>query len=154
MPTTEQATGLLSSWSSTFQHWDIVLISSVVSCIVALLFWYVRTGLAFYRSFHSFAAPTFDYSPALVDASTEGAELATLLRQLHLLEGLTEDLTMQTGIPKRRGYHFDYSQLNADVARVRAGIEDCLIQLRSQLPDPQRYRASTHGIRTRGNADQ
>lgn len=80
------------------------------------------------------------------DADTEEARLAALVRQLDALERAAQRSAELT-IPDGSRHHFDYARLNADLARVRAGIEDYLNPVRAQPRDPQtlsgKYRNDT-----------
>lgn len=69
------------------------------------------------------------------DADSEHARLATLVRQLDVLDRLTEH---GAKLPWQEGsrYHFDYARLREDIERVRAGIQDYLSPQRAQPRDP------------------
>ncbi len=69
------------------------------------------------------------------DDAAETARLAALLRQLDALERVinTRSPSEPTGHSR---YHFDYARLEADVARIRAGIDDYLRPTRAQPRDP------------------
>lgn len=69
------------------------------------------------------------------DTGLEGARLSALLRQLALMERLAKE---GAAIDPSSGdrYHFDYARLHADIARMRAGIEDYLSPPRAQPRDP------------------
>jgi RAQPRD family integrative conjugative element protein len=73
--------------------------------------------------------------------------LAAALRQLNTLERLAEQSAASTPIVPGTRYHFDYSRLLADLARVRTGIQDYLAPSRAQPRDPSvlegQYRAES-----------
>lgn len=75
-------------------------------------------------------------SPSASAADTlESADLAALLRQLDMAERIARNTeTLSPNGPSR--YHFDYARLHADIARIRAGIEDYLSPRRAQPRDP------------------
>jgi RAQPRD family integrative conjugative element protein len=63
-------------------------------------------------------------------------DLAAALRQLDALERfVAQSAANAPSVPGGR-YHFDYPRLLADLARVRAGIEDHLTPSRAQPRDP------------------
>lgn len=65
----------------------------------------------------------------------ESAELTALLRQLDMAERVARHA--ETLVPNSASrYHFDYARLHADIARIRAGIEDYLSPRRAQPRDP------------------
>jgi RAQPRD family integrative conjugative element protein len=75
-------------------------------------------------------------SPASAgDASAEHEQLATLARQLDLIDRLAEHAA-STAPQARARYHFDYARLRADLTRVRAGLQDFLMPQRAQPRDP------------------
>ena len=75
-------------------------------------------------------------SPASAgDASAEHEQLATLARQLDLIDRLAEHAA-STAPQARARYHFDYARLRADLQRVRAGLQDYLVPQRAQPRDP------------------
>ena len=75
-------------------------------------------------------------SPASAgDASAEHEQLATLARQLDLIDRLAEHAA-STAPQARARYHFDYARLRADLTRVRAGLQDYLVPQRAQPRDP------------------
>ena len=69
------------------------------------------------------------------DASPEHAQLATLARQLDLIDRLAEHAA-NTAPQQRTRYHFDHARLREDLQRVRAGIQDYLTPPRAQPRDP------------------
>jgi RAQPRD family integrative conjugative element protein len=74
---------------------------------------------------------------ALADeAPRQRKELAAALRQLDALERRVEQSAAATPIVPGARYHFDYPRLRADLARVRAGIQDYLAPSRAQPRDP------------------
>ncbi|MEP7248074.1 MAG: RAQPRD family integrative conjugative element protein [Gammaproteobacteria bacterium] len=81
-------------------------------------------------------ALTLDLPSSAADAPSEEARLAALVRQLDMLERLTQQSTEIASVADRR-YHFDYSRLHADIERIRGGIQDYLSPLRAQPRDPQ-----------------
>ncbi|WP_442877330.1 integrative conjugative element protein, RAQPRD family [Comamonas sp. GCA5] len=68
------------------------------------------------------------------DASPEHAQLATLARQLDLIDRLAEHAA-HTAPQERARYHFDHARLREDLQRVRAGIQDYLTPPRAQPRD-------------------
>lgn len=81
-------------------------------------------------------ASTAGISLSTATADTlESAELAALLRQLDMAERIARSAeTIPPNGDSR--YHFDYARLHADIARIRAGIEDYLRPKRAQPRDP------------------
>lgn len=69
------------------------------------------------------------------DSALEHEQLATLARQLDLIDRLAEHAA-GTAPQSRARYHFDYGRLRADLQRVRAGIQDYLVPQRAQPRDP------------------
>jgi len=69
------------------------------------------------------------------DGALEREQLATLARQLDLIDRLAEQAA-HTAPPSRARYHFDYARLRADLQRVRAGVQDFLVPQRAQPRDP------------------
>ena len=63
-------------------------------------------------------------------------ELAAALRQLDALERTVAHSAARAPIAPGERYHFDYPRLLADLARVRAGIQDHLTPSRAQPRDP------------------
>ncbi len=74
--------------------------------------------------------------PAWADAPLQRQELAAALRQIQALEHLVETSAAATPIEPSQRYHFDYPRLLADLARVRAGLQDYLTPPRAQPRDP------------------
>lgn len=70
------------------------------------------------------------------DESIERERLTAVLRELDAIERLTRESELAAPTSGTR-YHFDYARLRADLARVRAGIEDYLVPVRAQPRDPQ-----------------
>lgn len=68
------------------------------------------------------------------DAASERAELATIVRQLNLIDHLAANA--EAAAPEQSRYHFDYPRLHVDITRVRAGIQDYLSPPRAQPRDP------------------
>jgi len=76
--------------------------------------------------------------PALSFSSETGSEpdrLAALLRQLDVIERLTEDSARLPRDDTSR-YHFDYARFRDDLQRMRQGIRDHLSPQRAQPRDP------------------
>lgn len=69
------------------------------------------------------------------DTGPEATRLSALLRQLALMERLANEGAVIAPLQGDR-YHFDYARLHADIARMRAGIEDYLSPPRAQPRDP------------------
>lgn len=69
------------------------------------------------------------------DGANEQAQLAALIRQLDMIDRLTEH---SANLPHPHGnrYHFDYTRLREDIERVRQGIRDYLVPQRAQPRDP------------------
>jgi len=77
------------------------------------------------------------HAPAvLADSETEAARLASLVRQLDALERAAEQ-SAEVAAAETSRYHFDYARLNADIDRIRGGIEDYLNPTRLQPRDLQ-----------------
>lgn len=70
------------------------------------------------------------------DAAPEHAQLVAALRQLDALERTVADSAARAPIQPGKRYHFDYSRLLADLARVRAGLQAHLTPSRAQPRDP------------------
>lgn len=62
------------------------------------------------------------------------AELTALLRQIEQMQAVIAHAGSQPNDVRSR-YYFDYQRLNADLARVRAGIEHYLTPKRAQPRD-------------------
>ena len=71
--------------------------------------------------------------------------MALLVRQLNQLERTALEAQKLSDVSAHR-YHFDYARLQADLARVRGGLEDYLSPPRAQPRDPDelsgQYRAA------------
>jgi RAQPRD family integrative conjugative element protein len=80
------------------------------------------------------SATGISLSTATAD-TLESAELAAVLRQLDIAERIARSAETVTSNGDSR-YHFDYARLHADIARIRAGIEDYLHPKRAQPRDP------------------
>ncbi|GKS83674.1 RAQPRD family integrative conjugative element protein [Acidovorax sp. SUPP1855] len=98
-----------------------------------------RSALAWRPAFAAvlFASlvPTAHQAAATDDAAIERERLAAIVRQLDLIDRLVgQSSTVAPDVPAR--YHFDYTRLNADLQRVRAGIRDYLSPQRAQPRDP------------------
>ncbi len=74
--------------------------------------------------------------PAIADDdSQEREQLAAVIRQIELTSRLAQQSA--TTAPRTRArYHFDYRRLNADLIRIRSGINDYLAPPRAQPRDP------------------
>lgn len=72
---------------------------------------------------------------ALAESPAQRQELVGALRQLDALERTVAHSAAHTPITPGERYHFDYPQLLADLARVRAGIQDHLSPSRAQPRD-------------------
>ncbi len=69
------------------------------------------------------------------DDSQEREHLAAVIRQIELAGRLAQQSA--TAAPRTRArYHFDYRRLDADLNRIRAGINDYLAPPRAQPRDP------------------
>lgn len=79
------------------------------------------------------------------DNAPEKAQLALLVRQLNQVERLALEAQELSDVGTHR-YRFDYARLQADLGRIRGGIEDYLSPPRAQPRDPDelsgQYRAS------------
>lgn len=77
------------------------------------------------------------------EATSENVQLAQLLRQLDLLEHTARESSKLSAASGSR-FWFDYTQLHADIARIRAGIQGYLTPQRAQprdlTPLPAEYR--------------
>jgi RAQPRD family integrative conjugative element protein len=74
---------------------------------------------------------------AWADSPLQQQELAAALRQVQALERLVETSAASTAIEPGQRYHFDYPCLLADLARVKAGLQDYLTPSRAQPRDMQ-----------------
>ena len=83
------------------------------------------------------AALLLGQSPmARAETPAQSQELAAALRQIDALERTVAHSAVRTSIAPGERYHFDYPRLLADLARVRAGIQDHLTPSRAQPRDP------------------
>lgn len=74
-------------------------------------------------------------APVLASEAIEREQLATLVLQLDLIDRLANHAA--TAEPQHRArYHFDYTRLQEDIERIRAGINDYLTPQRAQPRDP------------------
>ena len=73
-------------------------------------------------------------------SATEYAQLTALKRQIELMQGTIA--TNNRIIEPHSRYYFDYSRLNADLERVKAGINDYLVPKRAQPRDLVELRGS------------
>jgi RAQPRD family integrative conjugative element protein len=69
------------------------------------------------------------------DDALEREQLATLVRQLDLIDRLAEHAANAAPQTPAR-YHFDHVRLRADLKRIRAGLQDYLVPQRAQPRDP------------------
>jgi RAQPRD family integrative conjugative element protein len=101
--------------------------------------------------------------PAFADDAIQRRELAAVLRQLDLAERLARHSEPAQPTPpgtrhRFARYHFDYPRLYADLARIRAGIDDYLNPPRAQprdpaqLPGDYRREAGEHARKTGAEA--
>ena len=95
----------------------------------------MRAGPAL-LAFAMTVALTIDLPSSASDTSAEHARLAAVLRQLDVLERMTQRDIEVLAVNGRR-YRFDYLRLHADIERIRAGIRDYLSPLRAQPRDVQ-----------------
>ncbi|CAK7033268.1 MAG: hypothetical protein MESAZ_03043 [Saezia sanguinis] len=79
----------------------------------------------------SVSVPAYAGSPN----ELERQQLALMLRQLDMTVRIAHE-SAKAATPEASRYHFDYQRFNADMARVRAGIEDYLTPQRAQPRDP------------------
>ncbi len=80
-------------------------------------------------------------SSSASDESIERERLAAILREFDAIERLTRESESAAPASGTR-YHFDYARLRADLARVRAGVEDYLVPPRAQPRDLQALQAN------------
>ncbi|MEL7551434.1 RAQPRD family integrative conjugative element protein [Pseudomonas protegens] len=73
---------------------------------------------------------------ALAEPPAQRQELAAALRQLDALERAVAYSAAHTPITPGERYHFDYPRLQADLARMRVGIQNHLTPSRAQPRDP------------------
>ncbi len=74
------------------------------------------------------------WSAQSADVAVENAQLALLVRQLNQLERTALDAQKLSDSHAHR-YHFDYARFQADLARIRTGVEDYLSPPRAQPRD-------------------
>jgi RAQPRD family integrative conjugative element protein len=72
-------------------------------------------------------------SAKAADGAVERANLASIRRELNLIDRLTAQA--QAAATEDGRYHFDYGRLESDIARIRAGINDYLAPPRAQPRD-------------------
>lgn len=70
------------------------------------------------------------------ESTTEEGCLAALVRQLDTLDRMAQQSAEASALQGGR-YHFDYARLHADIARIRAGVENYLSPIRAQPRDVQ-----------------
>ena len=81
------------------------------------------------------AVPLVAQPAAADDGSREREHLAAVVRQLDLIDRLARQSA--TAAPRTRSrYHFDYRRFNADLQRLRLGVNDYLAPPRAQPRDP------------------
>ena len=73
---------------------------------------------------------------ALAESPAQRQELVAALHQLDALERTVADSAAHAPVRPGERYHFDYSRLLADLARVRAGLQAHLTPSRAQPRDP------------------
>ena len=73
---------------------------------------------------------------ALAETPAQRQELTAALRQLDALERTVAHSAVRVSAQPGERYHFVYPRLLADLARVRAGIQDHLTPSRAQPRDP------------------
>lgn len=74
--------------------------------------------------------------PAIAaDDSQERERLAAVIRQIDVIGQLAKQ-SVAAKPEARARYHFDYQRLNADLQRIRSGINDYLSPRRAQPRDP------------------
>ncbi|MGU0693175.1 RAQPRD family integrative conjugative element protein [Pseudomonas aeruginosa] len=102
---------------------------------------HLATGGLVIASLSAMACAAHAASPA------QRQDLVTAQRQLEALERLVQQSSGTTAPTPNERYHFDYPRLLADLARVRAGIEQFLTPSRAQPRDSEeltdQYRAES-----------
>jgi len=78
-----------------------------------------------------FCAPVMAASPS----EHELTYLALMLRQLDMTVRIADE-SAKAATPETSRYHFDYERFNADIERIRAGVQDYLTPQRAQPRDP------------------
>lgn len=74
--------------------------------------------------------------PAMADdGSQEREHLAAVVRQIDLIDRLARQSAAASPRTRSR-YHFDYRRFNADLQRLRHGVNDYLAPPRAQPRDP------------------
>ncbi|SOC44720.1 RAQPRD family integrative conjugative element protein [Shinella sumterensis] len=69
------------------------------------------------------------------DGSREREHLAAVVRQIDLIDRLARQSAAASPRTRSR-YHFDYRRFNADLQRLRHGVNDYLAPPRAQPRDP------------------
>lgn len=113
-----------------------------------------RRGLAFSGILSGIALALLSL-PRLSTAAEEDAEraqLAAIVRQLDQLQRQAEHASALAPQERRR-YHLDYPRLQADLQRVRSGLQDYLAPVRAQPRDVQPLSASYRTEDTSGPDD-
>ena len=72
---------------------------------------------------------------ALAESPAQRQELAAALRQLDALERTVAHSAAQSAITPGERYHFDYPRLQADLVRMRTGLQEYLTPSRAQPRD-------------------
>ncbi|UBT80414.1 RAQPRD family integrative conjugative element protein [Pseudomonas amygdali] len=88
---------------------------------------------------------------ASADTPAQRQDIAAAARQLDSLESLVAHSAANASATPGERYHFDYARLRADLARVRAGLQDYLTPPRAQPRDPAELAGQ---YRTEQAADQ
>ena len=89
---------------------------------------------------------------AAAEEDAERAQLAAIVRQLDQLQRQAEHASALAPQERRR-YHLDYARLQADLQRVRSGLQDYLAPVRAQPRDVQPLSASYRAENTGGSDD-
>jgi len=88
-------------------------------------------------------------STASAQNASERTQLDSMLRQLDLMQMQLSEAPHYTDTRSR--YYFDYQRLNADLARVRSGIQEYLAPPRAQPRDPMELSGHYQQERNGGN---
>lgn len=81
------------------------------------------------------AGPLLAQAAAADDGIREREHLATVVRQIDLIDRLARQSAAASPRTRSR-YHFDYRRFNADLQRLRHGVNDYLAPPRAQPRDP------------------
>lgn len=79
--------------------------------------------------------PLLAQPAAADDGSQEREHLAAVVRQIDLIDRLARQSAAASPRTRSR-YHFDYRRFNADLQRLRHGVNDYLAPPRAQPRDP------------------